>query len=77
MNKKEKQQYLQDRINLIKDSVVTDLKTEIIGNECLLREIRLKHPSGNEFTIKPHGTSQSGLHITQVLWGYTASSKAE
>jgi len=60
------EEYLQLRVALIKDAVVTDLETEIIGNDCYLRKIHIKHPSGNEFTIE---SSESGLHVTQVLWG--------
>ena len=67
MNEDEKQQYVESRVDLIKNCVVTDLDIEYHGEVVYLVTIHLRHPNGNEFVILPLDWQQ--LHIVQTLWG--------
>lgn len=67
MNEKQKKQFTEDRINLIKGCIVTDLITERHEDMVMLTTIKLKHPNGNEFAIRPYDWQQ--LRVIQTLWG--------
>lgn len=67
MNKREKQLYLQEQCNKIKGAEVVELETKIKGDTVLLETIKLRHPDGSEFVVRPFNWEE--LHIEQILWG--------
>ena len=67
MNTLEKIAYSQQMRELIEGAVITDLKTEEVGEDVHLWEIKVKQANGDEFLIRPYNEKE--LVIIQTLWG--------